>query len=228
MSYNLGRMCYSSMIQQNAKKYAEFFDVAISPFADSEEIQIRAFPHTEFPVIVELNHRRSIKWMNYSLVPPWSESRKPKFSTYNARIETLCEKPTWREPIKNKRCLVGITSFFESCYEGSHAGNIVQFKSPRSQIWAAAGIWSEWVDKNTGEIFDSFAIITTEPSEFIRGIGHDRSPVFLNAKDFDSWLSEETKPCGELKNFLLAHFHKLTQAEVVIERPLKPGWEKRV
>lgn len=215
------------MVRQNAHKYAEFFSVENMDSFTEETLSYRAFPHTLFPVVLESQGQRVCKLMNYSLVPPWSETRKPKFATYNARIETLCEKPTWREPIKSRRCLVGITSFFESCYEGSHAGHIVEFKNPNDELWAVAGLWSEWIDKSTGEVLDSFAIITTEPSPFIRKVGHDRSPVFLNENGFKDWLKPNATSCAEAVTFLKDHSIPLMASELLIERELKPGWDKK-
>jgi putative SOS response-associated peptidase YedK len=219
-------MCYSAMVRQSRKSYRLYYGLH-DQADDRESFNYRAFPHGEFPVVVQTDTERRIKLMNYSLIPAWSKTRKPKFSTYNARLETLCEKPTWRESIKTQRCLVGITSFFESCYEGTHAGNIVEFRAKNENLWTAAGIWSEWIDNETGEVLDSFAIINTEPSKFIKEVGHDRSPVFLPQSAFEFWLQPSSRNCKDTVKYLEEVNQPLEEAEVVIERPLKAGWQSR-
>ena len=164
--------------------------------------------------------------MNYSLVPHWSKVQRPKFATYNARIETIHEKPTWREPLKTKRCLIGISSFFESCYQGSHEGNIVEFRHPDQKIWAIAGLWSEWIDPASGEVLESFAIVTTQPSKYIRSIGHDRSPLFIEKKNISSWLNQEPMSPMAAQSVLYDIHSPLENSQILIERPLKSGWNK--
>jgi putative SOS response-associated peptidase YedK len=194
---------------------------------EGETVSLRTFPHTPFPVVVKEQDQRVIKLMNYSLIPSWSKMRKPKFSTYNARLESICEKPTWKTSVVQRRCLVPLTSFFESCYEGSHAGNIVEFRAKDQKPWTVAGVTSEWLDKDTGEIVESFAIITTQPSDYIEGVGHDRSPLFLHSDHWDDWIEAEFKNCQQATDFLQQSHAPLKDSEVIIERPLKAGWDKK-
>lgn len=213
-------MCYSAMLQQNAKKFGIHYKVRMDEDF-GETLKIRVFPHTEYPVIIEKEGTREVHTMNYSLIPSWSKERKPKFSTYNARVETLCKKPTWREPVKTRRCLIGLTSFFESCYSGTHAGNIVEFfPSTEGQLLSAAGIWGEWIDKSTGEIVESFAMITTKPSSFIEKVGHDRSPLFLPESAYSEWLKEKPWTCDRAQEFLLDSY-KSPNLDVKIDQELK-------
>jgi len=164
--------------------------------------------------------------MNYSLIPKWSKVARPKFATYNARIETITEKPSWKTPLQSQHCIVPLDAFYESCYEGSHAGNIVKFKSKNSNPLPVAGIWEEWVNQSTGEVIPSFAVITREPTKYIQKIGHDRSPLFLNQEAIQDWLSPVKRNAEDCKNFLLDNFEE-PDLEVAIDRPLKSGWEKR-
>lgn len=215
------------MIRQSAKQYGLVFDIR-DLSNNLDYWSQRVFPHKEFPVVIAEEGQRVVKQMNYSLVPKWSQVRRPKFSTYNCRIESVCEKPTWREPIKRHRCLVGFTSFYESCYEGSHAGNVVEFQQAEHGLLVAAGIWEQWVDKSTGEVLDSFAIITTKPDPYIKSVGHDRSPLFLPQSNevFTEWLDIEPKVCAKAKDFLLSSYQP-PDLKVDIERPLKAGWDKK-
>lgn len=185
---------------------------------DSESISYRAFPHQDFPVIIKDNNELVLKVMNYSLIPTWSKVAKPKFATYNARVETIDEKPTWIKPLESTRCLVPITAFYESCYEGTHAGNIVEFHS--NDFITLAGVYNSWVNKDTGEVIDSFAVITKEPYPFVKKVGHDRSPIYLDEAYHKGWLDQNLKKIKDVKEFLL-DLKDEPNLDVKIERPLK-------
>lgn len=149
------------------------------------------FPHTLGPVIYENNGDRKIELMNFSLIPSWSKVRKPKFATYNARIETVLEKPAWKEAFKKRHCLIPISFFFESIYVGDYAGNTISIRNENAELMTAAGIWESWTDRETGESINSYAILTTKPSSQLLTAGHDRSPIFLKSNSFDTWLDED-------------------------------------
>ncbi len=171
------------------------------------------FPYAKAPVITKYNKQNSLRLMSYSLVPSWSKTAKPKFTTYNARLdrpakegdrlELIYETPTWRLPFRSQRCIVPISGFFESCREGSHAGNIVKFSNQdESDLLLAAGVYDRWTDHSTGEVIDSFAILTDDPVPFILEVGHDRQPVFLNIDNAYKWLDHTTLPFKLAYDFL--------------------------
>lgn len=151
------------------------------------------FPHTPAPVIVQGQNGREVRLMSYSLVPAWSKVKKPKFVTYNARLEEILTKPTWKGPFQNHHCLVPMKSFIESVYEGPYAGHNIEIQAPDDHILTAAGIWETWIDRETGEVLDSFAILTREPPQSIRSAGHDRCPIFLPESHWQKWIGEKCK-----------------------------------
>lgn len=210
-------MCFSIKIDTTKKNFINKFKVS-ADLVQSEEIKFRAFPHQNYPVLIKNNDNLGIKIMNYSLIPSWSKISKPKFTTYNARVETIDEKPTWIKPLENTRCLVPITSFFESCYEGTHAGNIVEFIS--QEIITLAGVYNSWINKETGEIIDSFAIVTKEPYSFVKKVGHDRSPIYLSEDFRKQWLNNDMNKITEIKTFL-NHLDDEPKIDLKIERKLK-------
>ncbi|QLY24124.1 SOS response-associated peptidase [Bdellovibrio sp. KM01] len=159
------------------------------------------YPHTPAPVIVQEHQERKLHLMSYSLVPSWSKVRKPQFATYNARVEEVLNKPSWKKPFESRHCLVPIREFYEAAYTGTFAGNWISIKSHDHELLTAAGIWDTWQDQQTGEVVDSFAIITTEPTPEILTAGHDRSPLFLKADAFDEWLQDK-KSGAEWVKFL--------------------------
>jgi putative SOS response-associated peptidase YedK len=198
-----------SLVRTNIQDY---FDLLITP-------------HRLAPVLIIEEDKVVISPMKFSLLPSWSKEPKVKFATHNARLETLAEKPTWRGPLKDKHCIILMTDFIEPIYTGNLAGNMVAFGVGEKDYLFAAGIWDEWVNKETGEITRSFSIITTEPPEFVKNTGHDRCPVFLTLTDGLAWLKERGKG-AELTDWLGSKNNE-PKLNAIKFRALKPGWEKR-
>ena len=151
---------------------------------DIQQIDQRFLPSKVAPVVVKANADLKLTGMRFSLIPSWSKEPKVKFATHNARLETVLEKPTWKKPFESQHCVVPMTGFFESVYEGEKAGNIIQFHTNENSILFAAGIFDQWVNpENKNDRFFSFSILTTEPTKYILDNGHDRSPLFLLLAD---------------------------------------------
>lgn len=210
-------MCASFMIQS---KVTREFPLALrAPF---DETDLLVTPHRVAPVIVLRDQSLMVTPMKFSLLPRWSKEPKVKFATHNARLESIIEKPTWRDSFKKRHCIVPMTSFIEPIYEGPEAGHMVSFHKPDSNWLMAAGIWDEWTNKESGEVIESFSIITTTPLAFVESTGHDRSPLFLGKKAAEEWLNADS---GDV-DWLTA---KAERPEISLTRfrPMKPGWEKR-
>ena len=147
------------------------------PIAPTFELQTQVFPGYKSIILIKSNLGFETRTLVYGLSPKWAKP-KAKFATYNARIETIFEKPTWRDAIRSKRCLIPLTSFSESIYDKEYAGHLVKFSGAKDAPLIAAGVYDE-----TG-----FAIITREPLEFVGKAGHDRSPIFMHHEFFKNWL----------------------------------------
>ncbi len=210
-------MCASFMIQS---KVTRAFPLALrAPF---DETDLLVTPHRLAPVIVAREGAMVATPMKFSLLPRWAKESKIKFATHNARLESIIEKPTWRDSFKKRHCIVPMTSFIEPIYEGGEAGHMVSFHRSDIDWLMAAGIWDEWTNKETGEVIESFSIITSTPLPFVEATGHDRSPLFLGIESAKVWLKSET---GD-PDWLLANAENPTVTASRF-RPMKPGWEKR-
>lgn len=152
------------------------------------------YPHRPAPVVVLTSSGREARLMNYSLIPSWSKTRRPKFATYNARIEEVLNKPSWREPFRSRHCLVPMSFFIESVQTGRFAGHNIGIFAKNRQPLTAAGIWDSWTDETTGKAFESFAILTAEPPADILEAGHDRCPLFLREDAWDPWMEGQLSP----------------------------------
>lgn len=216
-------MCASYMIKQRQNVWQDFYHVKRSDIEDFFDLLI--VPHHMAPAYVLENGDIVMKPMRFSLVPRWSKEARPKFATHNARLETVAEKPTWKEAFQKRHCLIPMTDFIEPIYDGNFAGNMVAFHRQGGDLLFAAGIWEEWTNRETGEFIESFAVVTSNPPQFIFDTGHDRCPMFLDAERGKEWLFLSEKPTTMIE-FLEANRDDVA-FDVEIQRPMKPGWEKR-
>jgi len=126
--------------------------------------------------------------LSWGLVPHWSKDAKDAAKRINARSEGIAEKPSFRLPIRNRRCVVLADSF----YEWQRAGKQklpYRILAADGRLLALAGVWDTWKQPD-GALHRSFSVITTTPNLEMTSV-HDRMPVLLNSpSDIRKWLTE--------------------------------------
>ena len=150
-----------------------------------KEAHYNAAPTQSLPVITN-EQPDAVQFFSWGLQPFWAKDAKSVKRSINARAETLAEKPFFRKLLETKRCLVPADGFFE--WQVTDHGKVpyrVLLKD--EQTFSFAGLWDEWVDKSTGEVLHTYAIITTDANELVKPI-HDRMPVILSPDEEELWL----------------------------------------
>jgi putative SOS response-associated peptidase YedK len=132
----------------------------------------------------------------WGLVPNWSSDKEAIWNkTLNARGETIFEKPAFKESALSKRCII----FLEGFYEHHHkSGNSFPYfiKVKEKEIFAVAGLWSEWLNNN-GEILRTFSIVTTIGNALMAKIHNNpkltepRMPLILDEVMQEEWLKDD-------------------------------------
>lgn len=114
----------------------------------------------------------------------------------NARAESVLEKPIFRKPVLERRCLIPATNYFEWQKDGTkkikHA-----LRDPISQVIYMAGIYRYEQEKQ----LPVFVILTRDAAPGIRYI-HDRMPVILPKEARDAWISDSADITGILASAL--------------------------
>lgn len=127
--------------------------------------------------------------MHWGFVPEWVDNPEnwKKKSIINARVETVEEKDLFKDAVKQRRCLIPSTGFYE--WKGSR-GNKQPFHISweSQQTMSFAGIYSEYEDGRY-----SFAILTQEANDKMKEI-HDRIPVILTYQEERNWLDGNLGP----------------------------------
>lgn len=138
------------------------------------------------------------KLQHWGLIPFWAKDEKSAFSiqnkTLNARAESVFQKPSFRDPAKNKRCLIFIDGFYEHHhYKGKTYPYYIYPENKTT--FCLAGIWDEWINKDSGEIYRGFSIITTKAKGLMEKIHNNpklqeaRMPLVLDEKEENDWLT---------------------------------------
>ncbi len=155
-----------------------------------------------------------LQYMRWGLVPSWAKDISIGSKMINARAETLADKPSFRNALKSRRCLIPATGFFEWKREGkSKIPFLIRMKEQNG--FCFAGLWDRW-NSPEGVILESFTIITTTPNELVSGI-HDRMPVILPQEHEKRWLETESVT-HDLKSILQPFPSELMEACVVSSR----------
>jgi putative SOS response-associated peptidase YedK len=126
--------------------------------------------------------------MRWGLIPTWwKKSRKDVPATFNARAETVAEKPMFRGAFKYRRCIIPASGFFEWT-GGKDARQPHLFTAAYGKpVLAFAGLWDRWIDPDNFDEVISATIIVSGASAWMTPY-HDRMPVLLEEQNFDAWL----------------------------------------
>lgn len=179
-------MCRRYSQKASAKELAAVFEAEITDPFEPQEIYN---PKALVPVAVHSrkNDRREIRLFRWGLIPHWAKEEAIGNKLYNARAETLYEKPSFRDSFVQRRCIIPATGFYEWNAENKTLHIVTHVNTP---IMAFAGLWDRWKRPN-GQIIVSCTIITTAASSVIAPI-HHRMPVILDQEAVGNWLNDAT------------------------------------
>ncbi len=142
-------------------------------------------------------------WGLFGFTPFWA---KKKMFLFNARVEGdlnkendpafsgekgIFKKPSFRNAIKSRRCVIPMDFFVEGPEKEKYSKPYLIHRKD-SDVFFAGGIYEEWIDKETGEVFTTFSILTTAATPLLQKVGHHRSPLLLESDVIPAWLNNET------------------------------------
>lgn len=141
-----------------------------------------------------------IQFFHWGLIPFWTKSRdeaeKIRHHTLNARAETVFDKPSFRHLPLTKRCLIPASGFFEwRDVAGAKYPYYIRLAEPGREHFCFAGLYDTWVDKSSGEVLQTFTILTTEANELMARVHNlkKRMPVILTPEGEEEWLTTKDK-----------------------------------
>lgn len=164
--------------------------------------QHEIFPTNDVPIVVEPTRdgtgERRLEAARWSLVPSYSKTLTLKYPTFNARIETVMDKPTFRGSTRTKRALLPFDSFFEwKSIPGQKRKQRHTISPPDPNTVAFAGLYSWWKDHEDDSWVLTATMLTRDATGPLTEL-HHRAPVVVDRAQWDDWLDVESDPVDEL------------------------------
>lgn len=202
-------MCGRYVVTKELSDLREFFD-AETPI-EFPAISYNIAPTQVGPILVEREvdsvPTRELHPARFGLIPQWAkEVQTPLF---NARIETVLEKPSFKDSALRKRCVVPASGYFE--WDSEKQPQYV-FADP---LIFFAGIYSFWRDPakqatDPSRWVLSFSILTKPASPSLSWV-HERSPVFLSEDGVEAWIAPDYETTPDLLSAIGAESDEVAQ-----------------
>ena len=185
-------MCVQYLTTVNIDWVKTHFDLDL-PISTAHDV----FPTYPGPIILKSHNtdRTAIGLARFGLLPSWAKEETFGRKTYNARVETVAEKPSYKFAwTKRHYALALADAFYEPCYESGKAVRI-SIKQANQEPMAIASIWDTWTESETGELIVSFSMLTIDASShpvmqrMHKAEDEKRTVVPLRPELFDAWLN---------------------------------------
>ena len=185
-------MCVQYLTTVNVDWVKTHFDLEL-PLSTAHDV----FPTYPGPIILKSHNtdRTAIGLARFGLLPSWAKEETFGRKTYNARVETVAEKPSYKFAwTKRHYALALADAFYEPCYESGKAVRI-SIKQANQEPMAIASIWDTWTESETGELIVSFSMLTIDASShpvmqrMHKAEDEKRTVVPLRPELFKAWLN---------------------------------------
>ena len=198
-------MCGRYVLEGPVSRLTAYFDARYTEEESRFKNSYNIAPTTWVPVVrINREGERVILNHVWGLIPHWAKDKSGSAKLNNARGETVHEKPSFRTAFKKFRCLIPASGYYEwqAPSEGSENRKQPFYIYPNeTPYFAMAGVCDHWIDKTSGELVMSTAIITTEPSEKLKQV-HDRMPVMISKEDWAVWLDPKNQDVKALRQLI--------------------------
>lgn len=183
-------MCFHSKQSKTAQELQNRFNAKFENKSFFQPSVYNGFQYPHTPIITN-KQPEMIQLYAWGLIPYWAKDDGLKKMTLNAKIETIHEKPSFRN-VTNHRCLVLVDGFYEWQWLDEKGKNKQKYELtlPENEAFAFAGLWSEWLDRSTGELRYTYTILTMAANELMCKIHNTkkRMPIIVAAGYEQRWL----------------------------------------
>jgi putative SOS response-associated peptidase YedK len=194
-------MCGRYSLDATPEELAQVFNLSLEDVERLFEPRYNIAPTDKVLAVRQqrAGRQREPVLLRWGLIPHWARDRDWGGRTINARAETVETKPAFRDPFRERRCLVVATGFYEWQKSAGRKQPYLIRRHDRKPL-AFAGLWDRWQGP-TDEVVESCTIVTTDANGIVRPI-HDRMPVILQPADYDRWLDSATRDTQQLRHLL--------------------------
>ena len=180
-------MCGRSSLTKTEKELEERFQ---ADFYSEDLERYNPLPNfnvapTQIHPVITQQEPKIIHLYRWGLIPFWAKDMKIGAKMINARIETIAEKPAFKQAFQKRRCLVPFDGYYE--WMKTPEGKVpYRIKLTNTDVFAMAGLYETWRNPE-GKFIHSFTIITKEAEPIIAHL-HDRMPFILLPEQESLWL----------------------------------------
>lgn len=167
--------------------------------------------------------RLELARLRWGLIPAWAREMSVGNKMFNARAETVDEKPSFRKAFRARRCLIPASGFYEWKQEGARK-QPYRIGLPGRAPFAMAGLWECWQPPE-GAVVESCTILTCGPNAFMQTM-HNRMPVILEPASFDQWLQPVVEHVDAFKALLVPFAGIMAAEPVELSPPARLKREK--
>jgi putative SOS response-associated peptidase YedK len=181
-------MCGRFVLLTDLRTVAESFD--IRTIAGEYRTGDNISPGQPVSAVIRRDDQNSLVHFRWGLIPSWAQDPSRENRMFNARSETIAEKPSFRNAFRKRRCLIIADGF----YEWQKAGRVRKpflFGLKSGNPFGFAGLYESW-EAPDRQLVNTCTIITTQPNELIKPI-HDRMPVIVPADQHTIWMDPENQ-----------------------------------
>ena len=192
-------MCYNiTYIEKRIDRYIERYKDVLPPDW-GKSVTLEALPELYFvsgfthPLLPIVKHDGAF-FHAWGLIPSWvkeqAAAQEIRTKTLNSVGETVFEKASFRSSIARKRCLLGINGFFEwRDYNGKKYPYFIRVKG--DELFSLGCIYDDWIDRATGEMRNTFSILTTPANPMMERIHNlkKRMPLIIAREDERHWIN---------------------------------------
>jgi putative SOS response-associated peptidase YedK len=196
-------MCVQYLTTANTDWVKTHFDLELPPSSAHD-----VFPTYPGMIVLKSHNtqRTAIGPARFGLIPAWAKGEDFGRKTYNARSETVSEKPSYKHAWSKRHFALALAdAFYEPCYESGKAVR-TKISQANQEPMAIASIWDTWTEPETGELIVSFSMLTIDAGEHPvmrrchKPEDEKRTVVPLRPDLFDRWLNATPDTALELLN----------------------------
>ncbi|MDD5711366.1 MAG: SOS response-associated peptidase [Smithellaceae bacterium] len=176
-------------------------EFGVSEIVAASEINGEMVPGRLVPAVVQ-DGRRLLAEFQWGLIPSWAKDPSFGRKMFNARAETVSEKPSFSKAFRRRRCLIPADAFFE-WEKTAHGKKPYLFGLKSGEPFGMAGLYETWETPEAGPI-NSCTIITTMANEIVAPY-HDRMPVIIPREERNRWLDMSRYREEELRSLLVSY-----------------------
>jgi putative SOS response-associated peptidase YedK len=202
-------MCGRFTLTRSAAEVAEHFGLSAAPQLTP---RYNLAPTQEAPVVrIRSGGDKVLELRRWGLVPRWAKDVSGGARMINARVESVAERPAFREALRRRRCLVPADGFYEwQGRPGQRRPHHITL--PGGALFAIAGLYENWLGEG-GEAVESFALLTQPATGAVAAL-HGRMPLILDPGDYAVWIER-----GELAPAAVQAFSQ-SRAGSLVTRPV--------